>query len=85
MSTMTATLRKIVEEVKALGQEERRELKTLLQELEAERPGVITEEEFARKLAAKGMVSLPTGPRRPVTPVPITGKPVSEIIVEERR
>ena len=44
-----------------------------------------TEEEFARKLAAKGMVSLPMSRPGPVSPVPITGKPVSEIIVEERR
>src|SRR5437016_630221 len=35
---MTATLRKIVEEVKALGEEERRELKALLQALEPEPP-----------------------------------------------
>ena len=85
MFTMTATLRKLVEEVKALGEEERRELKTLLESFEEERPGTITEDEFARKLAAKGMVNLPTGRPRPVSPVPITGKPVSEIIMEERR
>lgn len=81
---MTATLRKIVEEVKGLGEEERRELKALLQTLE-KGPRPITEEDFARKMAAKGMVSLPTGAPQPVTPVPITGKPVSEIIAEERR
>ena len=82
---MTATLRKIVEEVKTLGEEERRELRALLQSLEDTRSRPTTEEEFARKLAAKGMVSLSTGIPRPVTPVPITGKPVSEVIMEERR
>jgi len=85
MSTMTATLRKTLRAVKALGEEERHELKILLQTMEAEPPRALAEEEFARKLAAKGMVSLPTGSPRPVSPVPITGKPVSEIIVEERR
>jgi hypothetical protein len=82
---MTATLRRIVEEVKALGDQERRQLKALLQTLEVEPPNSMTEEEFARKLAAKGMVSLPTGTPQPITAVPITGKPVSEIIIEERR
>ena len=82
---MTATLQRIVEQVKALGEDERRELKTLLQGLEAAQPGATTEEEFARKLAAKGMVSLPIGLPRPVSPVPVTGQPVSEIIIEERR
>jgi len=82
---MTATLLKIVEEVKTLGDDERRELKELLQTLEVEASKPSSEEQFARNLAAKGLVSLPTSPLQPATAIPISGKPVSEIMVEERR
>lgn len=82
---MTAAVQKIVEEVKSLGEEERRELIALLETLDDEQSGAATEEEFARNLANKGMVSLANGTLSSAKPVPITGKPVSEIIVEERR
>jgi prevent-host-death family protein len=40
-----------------------------------------------RELAAKGLIRLPTGSRRKVFPPPIRakGKPLSQIIIEDRR
>jgi len=82
---MTAALRKVIEQVRCLTEDERRQLNDLLPSL----PGISTtatnEQEFARKLAAEGRLTLPAGSPAPAVPVPIAGQPLSEMIIEERR
>lgn len=87
---MSATLDKIKEELKGLAPEELQEVRELADSLLSEpaKPQM-TEDEFARYLAAKGVVSLPeegvADDDEEWEPVEVTGKPLSEIIVEDRR
>jgi hypothetical protein len=87
---MSATLDKIKEEMKGLAPEELQEVRELADSLLSEpaRPQM-TEDEFARYLAAKGVISLPEGDvaddDEGWEPVEVTGKPLSEMIVEDRR
>jgi hypothetical protein len=91
---MSATLDKIKEEMRVLDPEELREVRELADSLLSESPKPkITEEEFAKYLAAKGIVSLPDESRREdaeddfddYEPVTVEGKPLSEMIIEDRR
>jgi hypothetical protein len=82
---MSGTLVRIIEEVKALSPEERRELEVVLRDLDSHPARPLSEEQLLQKMAADGRVTLPSRPLQRVTPVPCTGKPVSEIIIEERR
>ncbi|MBA3320314.1 MAG: hypothetical protein H0T45_02560 [Pyrinomonadaceae bacterium] len=87
---MSATLDKIIEEVKALRPDERRELRDKLDSLFIEPKPAMTEDEFARHLAAKGIISLPALSAEDTEdddwePVEVTGQPLSEMIIEERR
>jgi hypothetical protein len=89
---MSATLDKIIEEVRALSPEEQRQLREQLYTI---LPSSLTEDEledaFERELMAEGVL----GEVKPLSdedpefyayqPVTATGKPVSEIIIEERR
>jgi hypothetical protein len=53
----------------------------------------MTEDEFARYLAAQGVVSLPEAARREAAadefdeyePITVEGRPLSEMIIEDRR
>lgn len=91
---MSATLDKIKEEVKALAPEELQEVRELVDSLLSEplKPKM-TEEEFARYLAAKGVISLPEALSREEAedrfddyePITVEGKPLSEMIIEDRR
>jgi hypothetical protein len=87
---MSATLDKIKEEMKGLAPEELQEVRELADSLLSEpaRPQM-TEDEFARYLAAKGVISLPeegvADDDEGWEPVEVTGKPLSEMIVEDRR
>jgi len=82
---------KVVEEVKALSPAEQRQLRTLLDTFLAPADAPMTEDEFAYKLVAFGVLSeikpLITGlaPYQNHLPVETTGKPLSEVILEERR
>jgi len=84
----TANLARVLEEVKALTPDEQRQVRELLDSLLAP---PMTEEVFEQYLLAKGVISeIPPRILDPVfeqnrQPVEIEGKPVSEIIIEERR
>lgn len=91
---MSATLNKIKEGVKTLSADELHQVRELVDSLlvEPARPRM-TEEEFARYLAAKGVISMPDAAARTdaeeefddYEPVEVEGKPLSEMIVEDRR
>jgi hypothetical protein len=82
---------KVVEEVKALSPAEQRKLRTLLDTFLAPADATMTEDEFARKLAKFGVLSevkppiTDLAPYQKRQPVETTGKPLSEVILEERR
>jgi hypothetical protein len=82
---------KILEEVKALSADEQRQLRELLDTLVASSHAQRTEDEFEQKLLQVGLLS---EVKPPITdsssyqgrrPVETKGKPLSEIIIEERR
>jgi hypothetical protein len=88
---MSATLDKIKEEVKTLAPDELHQVRELVDSLltEPAKPQM-TEDEFERYLAAKGVISLPepsteTSEDDDWEPVEFTGQPLSEMIVEDRR
>lgn len=77
----------IVNEVKSLSVFEQRQILEVLQENESPDSLDKKRDEFHRRLVAKGMLKeIP--PRKNVPrsfePVPISGKPISETIIEER-
>ncbi len=87
----TSNLDRIVEEVKALTPDEQRSLRELIDELLVNNATNMTEQEFERHLLNKGIISRIPARIRDKTfyanrkPVEVQGKPVSEIIIEERR
>lgn len=91
---MSATLDRIKEEMKGLAPEELREVRELADSLLSEpAEPQTTEDEFERRLAAKGVISLPEPSSRAAAaagfddykPVTVEGPPLSETIVEDRR
>lgn len=80
---------KVLEEVKALSPAEQRQLQAWLDTLLATAP--MTEDAFAHHLVDVGILSevtpLPTDltPYQHRQPIETTGKPLSEVILEERR
>ncbi len=82
---MTTAVKKIIEEVQALSAAERHELEAALEQEAERKPAASPEDEVLRKLAASGAVTAARRPLRPARPAPITGQPVSEIIIAERR
>lgn len=89
----TASVERILSEIKTLTPEEAQRVRAALDGMTEEtvRPKM-TEEEFARHLLAKGIISEipPRDPNytahRDFKPVEILdGKPISETIIEERR
>lgn len=91
---MSSTLDKIKEEMRELQPEELQEVRELVNSLLSEpaKPKM-TEEEFARYLAAKGVISLPDASSLAQAeeefddyePITVEGKPLSEMIIEDRR
>ena len=92
---MNATLDKIIEEVRALPPNEQRQL---IDQLQAIIPSSISEDEredeFERELAAAGIIGAvapltatneEVRQHRAYRPVTVTGQPISETIIEERR
>jgi hypothetical protein len=79
----SATVEQILQQVKTLPPEDRQQLREMIDALPAESP----EAELSRKLIESGVARPRTpGPRRPnPVPVRVTGKPLSETIIEERR
>ena len=82
---MTTALQKIIEEVKALSPAERQEVEAALRGGSAPGTALGNEQEVARRLVAQGSVTAAQRSPHPARPVPITGQPVSEIILAERR
>lgn len=96
----TSKLETVLEEVKALTPREQQKVRELLDSLAAEaEPGQaevaetkppVTEEELERILLAKGMIRripsrVPNPRHKDFKPLEVKGKPLSEIIIEERR
>jgi hypothetical protein len=89
-----STLEKVIEEVKALKPNELQQVRELVDSLLSEPArSQMTEDEFERYLAAKGVISLPDPASREdaeaefddYEPVTVKGQPLSEMIIEERR
>jgi len=83
------TLHQVLEQVKMLTPDEQRELQDLLDFVLASHDNEVTEELFERMMVEKGIMTVPP-PNSPVRsenwkPVEVKGKPVSEILIEERR
>jgi hypothetical protein len=76
---------RIAQEIKSLDPAERAQLLALVQSDNAKRP--MTEEEFETMLLQQGkLVARPTRePRPPWTPITISGPPLSQTIIEDRR
>jgi hypothetical protein len=91
---MSSTLDKIIEEVRALPPEELQQVREVVDSLLSEpAEPEMTEDEFARHLAAKGVISLPEASSRKEAqaefdayePITVKGQPLSEMIIEDRR
>lgn len=89
---MTATnLDQVLDQVKSLSPDEQRQLRDMLNTLLAKSEAQMTDEEFELRLLEKGIISrIPPRVRDEAfyqnrKPVEVEGKPVSEIILEERR
>jgi hypothetical protein len=86
-----SNLDRIVEEVRALTTDEQRTLRGMLDQLIATDAPRMTEEEFEQRLLAKGIISrIPPRIRDAESfanrrLIEVEGKPLSEIIIEERR
>ena len=87
----TANLDRLFEEVRALTPDEQRSLRNMVDELLAASPPQMSEDEFERHLLEKGIISRIPPRIRDASfyanrkPIEVEGKPVSEIIIEERR
>lgn len=88
---MSATLEKVIQEAKELNPDELRQLRALVDSLLSESEPTMTEDEFEDYLAAKGVIAPvnrsdeTTGEFDQYQPVEVSGKPLSEMIIEERR
>ena len=86
----TSAVISIVNKIKKLSPDEQQELLTALESLFSPTPH-LTEEEFHRRLAAEGRISIPLPKDRSraahhsFKPATVKGKPLSETIIEERR
>lgn len=81
----SADVEQIFQEIKSLNPAERDQLLALVQSSDAKQP--MTEEEFEEMLLARGIIrSRPTRvPRPPWKPIAISGPPLSQTIIEDRR
>jgi hypothetical protein len=85
MFMSSADVERIAQEIKSLNSAERDQLLALVQSGETRQS--MTEEEFETMLLEQGkLVSRPTRePRPPWTPIKISGPPLSQTIIEDRR
>ena len=85
------TLETVKENIKALTPEQQRQLREWWNTQEIAEPAAITEAELQQRLLKAGIIRHIPPPITDVTPynnrtpVPITGKPLSETVIEERR
>ncbi len=89
---MSATLDKINEEMKALTPSELQQLRATVDSMIGERAvPLMSEDEFEHYLAAKGIIAPVPSPAGEDAdeddwePVTVTGQPLSEMVIEERR
>ena len=85
---MSSTLDKIIEEIHALPPEEKQQLREQLETIIPTQTEDDLEDALERELAAEGIISLPhtsVDADDDWQPVEVTGKPLSEMIIEERR
>jgi hypothetical protein len=92
---MATDIEKLIQDLHSLGADELRRLRRAVDERlsnPSELAGTgLQEDEFKRRLVAAGLLNEVRPPvpdpetYRGRTPVPITGKPLSETIVEDRR
>ena len=86
---MTAALKRIVKQVKRLSKADRRELHALLESACADAAQLSAEAELEQKLAAEGLLTLPTPPPSvpAALPPPIgtRGRALSEVLLKDRR
>ena len=78
---------RIVAEVKTLDEAERHQLQSILHQFNGYAASA-PENGLAQQLAAEGLLSLPTPdtvPPQLAAPILLHGRPLSEILVEERR
>jgi hypothetical protein len=81
----------VLEDVKALTLAEQQQLRAWLDTICAPTPAPMTEEAFAHQLREAGLLSEVKPPMTDFTPyqhrqpIETTGKPLSEVIIEERR
>jgi hypothetical protein len=82
---------KVLEEVKALTPAEQQQLRAWLETVCTPTSAPMTEEAFAQELREAGLLSEVKPPITDFTPyqhrepIATTGKPLSEVIIEERR
>jgi hypothetical protein len=87
----TSNLDRLIEEVKRLTPEEQKSLRDLVDGLLVTSAPQMTEDEFEHHLLEKGIISRIPPRIRDASfyanrkPIEVEGKPVSEIIIEERR
>ena len=87
----SSNLDRLIEEVKTLTAEEQRNLRNFVDELLAKSASQMTEEEFEQHLLKRGVISRIPPRIRDASfyanrkLIEVEGKPVSEIIIEERR
>jgi hypothetical protein len=87
----TTNLDQVLDQVKSLSLDEQRQLRDILNTLLAKAGPQMTDEEFQLRLLEKGIIGrIPPRIRDEAfyqnrKPVEVEGKPVSEIIIEERR
>ena len=90
---VSPNVNRLLEAAKTLTLDERRQLRSLLDEPSAEQPALSKEEHLARVLLERGIITRirPKPTEADIArfnawkPVPINGKPLSETIIEERR
>lgn len=88
---MSEALERIIAEAKALTETERQQLVASLRASNGSAKASTPEQDFEGKLTAEGWLSLPVPPPpdnppfRLVSPLTVRGRPLSEVLIEERR
>ena len=85
---MSSRLAEILEEVRTLPPKEQRQLREQLDTIVSAPTLDELEDAFERELVAEGIISIPENEDEDDDdwePVEVTGKPISEMIIEERR
>lgn len=90
---MSASLEKVLDEVKTLSPDDLRRLREEVDRMLEPPREQMTEDEFEQMLLAKGIIgSIPSRPNEEerkaysnYKPIEVKGKPISETIIEERR